>query len=928
MPITNHTITLTINGVDRTSLLQKDSLYMRSSISNDGDVAQFTMRDNGTYSPKGWDPILITINSVDVFGGYIVSKSATDVGVGASHKKAHWQIDCRDWSVLLDQATVNYGYSDSDDTAIIADLFSRYLSSDGFDATTEVDNVKDDIDIYFENITLREALDQLAAISGADWHIAPNKDLYWYATDSPGNAAFDIDTVTPNDSTEFDVLANSITVNVDETTIINRVNVVGGERLIGLQSDEFGTDGTKFRFGLSQKISSVDFISYFINGVAHYARSQDVGFEPEDSHRYAGGDYDVLVNLENRYISIKDVNEDVPDAATGVVASYYYSETIATTVDSVESQGEYGRIFEHNVYDEELTSVALATDYAQRIIDEYAFGRQSITFGVTRHGLLPGRLVSINVPVLEVGDATTNRLKTMDGYFLLLENGDKFLLESNGAAQKFLIQTVEILPIVSQQDDFLIIAKITCGKYIPSLFDSLKKITGSASTGLLPAKRHVGKLDMISNDLGEMRAGRAVFTDGGTAFFSWEDYAGHTGAVIGLEGDGSDAYGAMYILQDGDVRAKIGKLDGLGNVGTITPSGWGIWTDNGYFQGAIAADSGNIGGWTIAANAIHADDGTISTRVPPVNSSNPGVFMNSAGIFSYGTIGLTFSLPSDPAQRPIFSSGTILETVYEVTNAAIIRTGTAGARVQMDNSGIFAYNSSNVLKFSVDAATGRMTAVDGIFSGSVTASQFSGGTITGGIINGGTVTGGAVNGGTITGALVSGGTVSVVGGSVYLSNSIGMNFLSNTSFAFDDQRGLRWRNAAGTRVTGQISAASTSTLNQMYTTSGTPGTINSEMYLRSYGTAGGGISGDYGELGLKNNQFYFSIINNGVQTTPLDITTSSIAVGKNILPDSSGARYLGAGTAGFRGLYLHGDNGSKYLIYVNSSGVLSTSLVL
>lgn len=589
MPVTNHTVTVTLNGTDRTSLLRKDSLYVRASVGNDADTATFTLRGD-TYTPNGWHTVSIAVNGTAVFGGYVVAYRAVGVGA-AANKEAHWSVTCSDWSILLDQTNVSYGYVDADDTAILSDLFSRYLSADGFDVTTNVTNVADDLTIYFDNITLRSALAQLADQCGADWHIAPNKALYWYATDSPAAAAFNIDGVSPDGATTFDVLANSVTVSTDETQIINQVTVVGGERLTPGTADLFSADGTATRFQLAQRPKSLDFVTYVIGGTAYYARSpDDVGWMPGDKLRMNGGDYDVLVNAENRYVLIQNQAGSAPQAASGVVVRYFPAQNIGGSALSTGSQGEYGRTFAYTVYDDQLNDDNLATDYAQRIIDEYAYGRLTVQFSTTRHGLLPGRLITINLPALGVTPTTTDRLETEARDNLLQENGDLLLLESSGTTRQFLIQEVEIYPVATgQRDEFMIVAKVTAGKYVPSLFDTLKRVAGtSAGIGALPARRTVGRLSNLSNDWGEVRTGRAVLTDGGSGAFNWSDYAGHTGVVLGAEDSGGTVQGAMYILQGGTIKAKVGNITGLGSVGTVAPSGWGIWTGNGYFTGTVA----------------------------------------------------------------------------------------------------------------------------------------------------------------------------------------------------------------------------------------------------------------------------------------------------------------------------------------------------
>lgn len=63
------------------------------------------------------------------------------------------------------------------------------------------------------------------------------------------------------------------------------------------------------------------------------------------------------------------------------------------------------------------------------------------------------------------------------------------------------------------------------------------------------------------------------------------------GAISGADSD----YGGLAIP-----NVRIGNLRGLPSVGNQTPTGWGIYTDNGYFKGTIVANTGEIGRFTIA----------------------------------------------------------------------------------------------------------------------------------------------------------------------------------------------------------------------------------------------------------------------------------------------------------------------------------------
>lgn len=96
-------------------------------------------------------------------------------------------------------------------------------------------------------------------------------------------------------------------------------------------------------------------------------------------------------------------------------------------------------------------------------------------------------------------------------------------------------------------------------------------------------------------------------------------------------------------------NVRIGNLQGLPNVGGQTPSGWGIYTDNGYFKGIIAADKGYIGSgsryWVIAnyedgsnpnnsRSYIYSYNGT-DNGTDSVTSTVEGIYLGTDGIRNY-----------------------------------------------------------------------------------------------------------------------------------------------------------------------------------------------------------------------------------------------------------------------------------------------------
>ena len=79
-----------------------------------------------------------------------------------------------------------------------------------------------------------------------------------------------------------------------------------------------------------------------------------------------------------------------------------------------------------------------------------------------------------------------------------------------------------------------------------------------------------------------------------------------------------------------DPVVRIGDLNGLNsytqaNKYTITPSGWGIYTSNGYFKGAVYAEQGYIGGFTIGNTDLFNSKTSLT-------GSTAGIFISTTGI--------------------------------------------------------------------------------------------------------------------------------------------------------------------------------------------------------------------------------------------------------------------------------------------------------
>jgi hypothetical protein len=349
MPVLNHTITISIAGIDRTAYLRANSLFIRSSINNNGDVAEFTIIDDGTWQILDWQEVEITIDAVTVFGGYITASDGVAEGDPA-HKTTFWRVECRDWTALLDTVLVDVAFTSKSEAAIIDFLFDTYLPGDGFDYNSEINShYPDVIDIYFDNITLREALNKLAEYTKAQWHIDPEKTLFYYGETDPVAAAFNIDTVSPNNSTTFDVLARSLKATTDSIEIVNKVVVVGGQgQSRTRQVDTFTADTLVIVYGpLLKEPSAIYSVTWTDSAGTHTAYADQIGIYPQETTDDEGNIitpaeqyYPVIANVDTHYIEF-DISPETLTNATTITVEYYYREPIKIIREDASSQALY-----------------------------------------------------------------------------------------------------------------------------------------------------------------------------------------------------------------------------------------------------------------------------------------------------------------------------------------------------------------------------------------------------------------------------------------------------------------------------------------------------------------------------------------------------------------------------------------------------------
>lgn len=207
-------------------------------------------------------------------------------------------------------------------------------------------------------------------------------------------------------------------------------------------------------------------------------------------------------------------------------------------------------------------------------------------------------------------------------------------------------------------------------------------------------------------------------------------------------------------------RVRLGHLANLKNsagtqvtINGLTPEGWGLYTDRGYFSGVIVSKQGNIGGWTI-------DDAALYKGTDSLDSKTKGLFLGTNGIRNY----------ESDTQYVNITAGKITALGVDLTGEITATSGTIGG-LTIKNS----YITSNTSK-----TTYNNTSVDGVFIGPTGIGLGKGKFY---VSNAGalTATSGTIAGWTIGANTISHGTLGATNG--YMLNSAGNSSttINNTS---------------------------------------------------------------------------------------------------------------------------------------------------
>jgi len=226
---------VSIGGTTR-RVLQRGT---RFTLENPISTARLIVNDfSASLTIANHAEVVVTLNGSTLWRGIVIERRMSARGLASGQRR--WFLECASHAWLFEHppALISSSYSaETDQNIVIALVAAAGLDSVITATTSTIDEVKTGLTVPFgPNETLRSALDLMAELSGAIWHLDMDLVLHWNSKANADSAPWDIS----DDST--DVMDLELSERFDNP--INSVKVVGGEDGAGLIFTATDSDAT------------------------------------------------------------------------------------------------------------------------------------------------------------------------------------------------------------------------------------------------------------------------------------------------------------------------------------------------------------------------------------------------------------------------------------------------------------------------------------------------------------------------------------------------------------------------------------------------------------------------------------------------------------------------------------------------------------
>lgn len=365
------TVVVKINGSDVSNQVSARDVSVSQILGTQRDTARLTYKKYGTksYTPAILDTVLIQDGATDIFGGRIIQFNQTPIN-GADG--IEYTLDCTDYSIDLDSILVSQEYVNKSVQYIINDFCTNFAT--GF-TCVNVNCTYVIADIVFNQITISQALKQLADLMKYNYYIDASKDIHFFPKyNSP--APFNITDSSGN------YVATSLQTASDGSQIANSVKVRGGNYQAPTYSDTITVKGSVTKSWVLPYTFVFSTMTISINSV-----SKTIGI-------YGTDDFvskDVLYKAEDQSIQVFSA---LADGSTIAFSGVPLIPVLAVASDPV-SIATYG-VREKIIQDSSIIDLNVARTRAIGELAQYKDPKITGSFDTYTAGLRSGQVINLN----------------------------------------------------------------------------------------------------------------------------------------------------------------------------------------------------------------------------------------------------------------------------------------------------------------------------------------------------------------------------------------------------------------------------------------------------------------------------------------------------------------------------------------------------
>jgi len=360
---------ITINGIDRTSDVQANTLVTTDNLNDQQDTCTFNLVNrSGNGFPDRESEVIITLaDGTRLFGGIILTTEFVPI---TTYGIPGLTITCTDYVRLLDSNLVHQNYIGMTADQIVKDFVTTYCAGLGITTSNVLSGPAID-QISFNYIQISQAMRTITDLTGYNWYVDYNKDLHFFPIGT---------NMAPISLSDSGDNYWGLDLTQDNSQLKNRVYVRGSTKLSNMTTNGQKGDGTSTIFLLPDKPHN---ITITVNGV-----SKSVGIQNIDL-----SGFDFYLNYDEKYL-VQDSGGAVLGTSDVLSVQYQYDLPILVAVEDTASIAEFG-VKEFPIFDNTITTDQAAIDRASAELLDYSTSLYSGTFYTMVTGFKSGQTLNL-----------------------------------------------------------------------------------------------------------------------------------------------------------------------------------------------------------------------------------------------------------------------------------------------------------------------------------------------------------------------------------------------------------------------------------------------------------------------------------------------------------------------------------------------------